>query len=746
MKFLFVAKQQRNAAAYFDTLHGLVQRGHQVTVAVQERDEARDRQLAERINSDRFTVVPCPAARIDEWGAVGPVVRRLRDCLHFLRPPLADSPALQMRVFDRLRQELGLDVPTEALVEALRTVPPAQLGRLEAVLRLAERSIPTSDLLDEFVASERPDVMLISPLVHFGSAQADVAASARRHGIPVWMLLFSWDNLSTKGCMHVEPDLMFVWNDRQRREAEELHRFPSGRVVVAGAARFDSFFDLKPAMTREQFLRPLGLDPARPTLLYLCSSRLIAPEELGFIRRWWATVRASSLESLREANIVVRPHPDIALPPEEISLRRHVWPAAPDIDARAGQLFDDPRAVVLRTSYKDLLGLHESLLHSTAVVGLNTTAELEAGIVGRPVFSIQPDDGEGQRATVHFHYLTREQGGFVSVASTIPDHLAQLESAVGDGFDPAPIRAFIESFLRPHGIDRPVSPLLADALLQRAGAPHSVTPTAAPEASFDPRALVSDAQPVVPLSYRRGRIKVYATLEAVRHVVDGTIRLDRTIVKWLHRWVKIGDVVYDINAGFGPYVLIAARQRGAVVVAFEPGYKAYAALCDNVLLNACQGSVIPVPLALAARDTLASIKYGRQHPGSERHSVQLMRWRMKAADGVQPNVHSTCATQLDTAVQLYGLPPPTHVRLSPSASANDVLLGAERTLALPSLRTIWLQSHPDEEAAVVERLNTFGLRIAARRARRHSVQIVFSRDEVAADRTDARRQEELSTR
>ena len=746
MKFLFVAKQQRNAAAYFDTLQGLVQRGHQVTVAVQERDEARDRQLADRIESERFTVVPCPAARIDEWGAVAPVVRRLRDCLHFLRPPLADSAALQTRVFDKLRQELGLDVPTAALVEALGAIPPSQIGRLEAVLRLAERSIPTSDLLDEFVASERPDVMLISPLVHFGSAQADVAASARRHGVPVWMLLFSWDNLSTKGCLHVEPDLMFVWNDRQRREAEELHRFPSARVVVVGAARFDSFFDLKPAMTREQFLQPLGLDPARPTILYLCSSRLIAPQELGFIRQWWSAVRASSLEPLRLANILVRPHPDIALPPEQVPLRRHQWPSAPDVDAHAGRLFDDPRAVVLRTSYKDLLGLHESIVHSAAVVGLNTTAELEAGIVGRPVFSIQPDDSGGQRATLHFHYLTREQGGFVSVADAMPEHLAQLESAVAHGVDRAPIRAFIESFLRPHGIDRPVSPLLAEALLQRAGGLPQATQSSAPEASFDPRTLVSESQAVVPLSYRRGRIKVYATPEAVRHVMDGSIRLDRTIVKWLHRWVKIGDVVYDINAGFGPYVLIAARQRGAVVVAFEPGYKAYAALCDNVLLNACQGSVIPVPLALAARDALANLKYGRQHPGSERHSVQVMRWRVRSADGVQPNVHSTCATRLDTAVQQYGLPPPTHVRLSPSASAIDVLQGAERTLALPSLRTIWLQSHPDEEGIVVDRLSAFGLRVAARRPRRHSVQIVFSRDERAADTAVPGRQEALSTR
>jgi hypothetical protein len=47
------------------------------------------------------------------------------------------------------------------------------------------------------------------------------------------MLLFSWDNLSTKGTLHVAPDLMFVWNERQRREAAELHDYPPERVADA---------------------------------------------------------------------------------------------------------------------------------------------------------------------------------------------------------------------------------------------------------------------------------------------------------------------------------------------------------------------------------------------------------------------------------------------------------------------------------------------------------------------------------
>ena len=136
-----------------------------------------------------------------------------------------------------------------------------------------------------------PDVVLVTPGLHFGSGQADFVKSAQGLGIPAWMLLFSWDNLSTKGALHVAPDLMFVWNERQRREAVELHDYPPDRVVVVGAPRFDPFFALRSAIARRDFFSPIDLDPAVPTLLYLCSSRFIAEDEPRFIASWLGALR-----------------------------------------------------------------------------------------------------------------------------------------------------------------------------------------------------------------------------------------------------------------------------------------------------------------------------------------------------------------------------------------------------------------------------------------------------------------------
>jgi hypothetical protein len=66
-------------------------------------------------------------------------------------------------------------------------------------------------------------VVLVTPLVELGSDQPDWIKSARALGIPVGFPVFSWDNLTTKGVLHVQPDRLFVWNDIQRREAIEYH-------------------------------------------------------------------------------------------------------------------------------------------------------------------------------------------------------------------------------------------------------------------------------------------------------------------------------------------------------------------------------------------------------------------------------------------------------------------------------------------------------------------------------------------
>jgi hypothetical protein len=336
---------------------------------------------------------------------------------------------------------------------------------METIAKLMEQAMPSDPGHEAWLRRCRPDVVLVSPLIDLGSAQTDIIKSAAHLGIPTGMLLFSWDNLSTKGSLHVRPDHMFVWNELQRREAVQLHGYPLERTHAAGAPRVDEFFGLRAATDREAFCAPLGFDPRQPTLMYLGSSKFVITErELPFIAGWIRSIRASSDPRLRQCNILVRPHPDVKTGDDEGPAQTVRW------DGLEGKgvltrPFDDPRAVVLRTHYRRAQGFFEALTHSAAVVALNTSAALEAAIVGRPVFTILAGEAaDGQASTLHFRYLLESEGGCVTLAATLDEHRAQLTAALDDSGRPERLRAFATSFMRPAGWTVPAFRVLADAI------------------------------------------------------------------------------------------------------------------------------------------------------------------------------------------------------------------------------------------------------------------------------------------
>ena len=92
---------------------------------------------------------------------------------------------------------------------------------------------------------------------------------------------------------------------------------------------------------------------------------------------------------------------------------------------------------------------------------------IEAAVVGKSVLTVlRPEFA--QESTLHFHHLLAENGGFLQVAGTLDEHVAQLETVLSD--DDAELRrAFVQRFVRPHGLDRPATPILADAVEELAG-------------------------------------------------------------------------------------------------------------------------------------------------------------------------------------------------------------------------------------------------------------------------------------
>jgi hypothetical protein len=244
----------------------------------------------------------------------------------------------------------------------------------------------------------------------------------------------------------------------QRDEARRLHHVPDARIVMTGAQCFDQWFDRRPSRTREAFCAQAGLPSGRPFVLYVGSALFRgSPPEAQFALRWIAAVRASADPVLRSAPILVRPHPQ----------RMHEWDGV-DV-SHFGEVVvwgGNPVTDTARADYFD------SLAHSAAVVGLNTSAFLEAAIAGRPVLAILPPEfHDNQEGTIHFHYLTDTAGGVLRTSRSIEAHVAQLADTLTAPWDASRHAAFLRAFVRPNGLDAAATPAFADAVdaLHRAG-------------------------------------------------------------------------------------------------------------------------------------------------------------------------------------------------------------------------------------------------------------------------------------
>jgi len=454
MRFLFVVASPEYLRYYDSVLRLLASRGHDVSIAVNHIKEQK--QATFDGVSDSVRVLGVVPPRGDRWLTLARSLRGTFDFLRYLHPDYRDAAALR----DRMKRKV-LPRPLRWL-DRLPSLPPPVLAGLYALLRRLERAVPVSAAIVTFLRGQKPDVVVVSPLIDAASDQVDVVRAARRRGFRVVTGIASWDNLTNKGLLRVEPDLVMVWNEAQKSEATRYHGIPADRVAVTGAQLFDRWFERMPGTTREQFCATVGLPVDQPFQLYTASSVFIARSELElpFVRTWIQAIRRSTDPRVRDIPVLVRPHP----------YNWHAWQDADLGDLGHVQVW--PRGPYNAVSEQNRSGFFDSMHHSAAVVGVNTSAMIESAIVGRPVFSLTGEFAGTQEGTLHFQHLLPENGGFLRVGRTLDEHVTQLAEVLNNPEAArAETRRFVASFVRPHGVEKACTPIVVETLERVAAAP-----------------------------------------------------------------------------------------------------------------------------------------------------------------------------------------------------------------------------------------------------------------------------------
>jgi hypothetical protein len=454
-RILFALNEPGYFRLYGSTISELARRGWAVTL-LYDKPNKRGPDLA---------VPPNSADSVTSFGAfpgqVSPAAVMLRtavDCVRYLEPAFAHAQYLRRRAEKNLPPVLGF-------LKWIPRLPRPVVSAAIALARSAERHLPVDRRVLEFVRDLRPDVVMVSPVVIIGvsgAQETEILKAAHTLRVPSIVAVASWDHLTSKGLIRTVPDAVMVWNDIQARETEHLHRIPRSRIMVTGAQSFDRWFEAAQPAAIEELRRTLGIGVSQRVLLFVGSSRNMAPgdSEVRFVRRWLAAVRASNRADVRDAFVIVRPHPGNTEPWQNADLSDALAVVYPRRYG-SGVLFTDA----------DVETFRHSLLASSAVVGINTTAMIEAAVVRRPVFSVcDPQFAHSQQQTLHFAYLSAERGGFAIVSDSLGEHVRQLESLFTAGeADLGASDRFVARFVRPLGMNTSATMQLCDAIERAAG-------------------------------------------------------------------------------------------------------------------------------------------------------------------------------------------------------------------------------------------------------------------------------------
>lgn len=457
MRVLFSALHFAYFRNYESVLMALAARGHRLHLTADISEHTGGQAIVERVAAaypDQVTWGFAPSLEHWTWTPFAQRLRYALDWVRFADPRYDAMPKYRTRAL----------VWTPGVMRALLRVPGAKAPTLRAwlgrLLAWLERGVPTCPALDAFLAEHDPDVVVLASVTNPPALQLDHLKSAMAAGRHASLSVWSWDHLSGKAWLKLVPEQILVWNDTLKGEAVDLHGIDPARVVVTGAQCYDQWFERSPSRDRITFCREIGLDADRPYILYVCSVlSKPAPLEPPTVLEWIRRIRQSPDSVLRSCGLLIRPHPERMKEWRDVSFDGFdnvAFRGAHPVNAEA------------KADYFD------SMYHSAAVVGLVTSASVEAAVVGRPNYTIQlPEYREHQEQSPHFHHLMRADGGLLHSATTFDEHVSQLALALADPDAPsARSRRFVAGFVRPHGAGVRATDVFVRALEDLAARPR----------------------------------------------------------------------------------------------------------------------------------------------------------------------------------------------------------------------------------------------------------------------------------
>ncbi len=160
-------------------------------------------------------------------------------------------------------------------------------------------------------------------------------------------------------------------------------------------------------------------------------------------------------------------------------------------------------------------------------------------------------------------------------------------------------------------------------------------------------------------------------------------------IQWV-RALGADDILWDVGANVGVYTLYAALLAKCRVYAIEPGAANYWTLCKNIQMNRLDDRVLAYCIALGEEHKCAELFLQSSQAGGAQNALDRplddrgLSFKPQFKQGM-------LSIPADVLVGQLGLPCPTAIKIDVDGFEPQVLRGAAKTLANPTLRRVSLE-------------------------------------------------------
>ena len=433
MNILFVMRTAGYFPYHQTTIEHLLQRGHQVTLLFDHDSGPIDeRGFQEWLAAGHKVTVGNTLRRGGVWRRVLFATREARSYASYCRRG-PEAKFYRERWRQYLPSWLRRRSEDNWLMRAVFHAPFTQ-----QLLGAVERISPASPDIVAALRRDGRECVVVSPINLRFDEEVEYVKAAKKVGVPTVVPVLSWDNLTTKGLFHVQPDLVLAWHHGHYEEVQAIHGVPADRVVITGSPFFDKWFGInRPIGARGATCSRIGIDPDKPYLLYLGSSANIARDESWLVIALLQAIRRAEDPALDGLQIVFKPHPANLRP-------------LPPLDEARIAIYQRQRG---RPDTADAIAEFRDILHhAVAVIGVNTTGMLDAVLCDRPCIALAAKKyRQTQAYTPHFQRMQESKAlltaGSVRVAVEILSRIM-----AGDQRSASARRRFAATYARPRGL------------------------------------------------------------------------------------------------------------------------------------------------------------------------------------------------------------------------------------------------------------------------------------------------------